>query len=159
MADITHGVWIKDGKAVDKVFSNGRQVYGRNLIHDTSDTWNSETASGWGDLSFRVVNMTEPGMYTGNVYLKPDKKPVNILIQVTDSDGTYHNLFGSAVAGGSEGYSTLTVQVAKGQTLKKVWITFSHSQNDATSVSWKKMKLEKGSVANPWTPAPEDILN
>lgn len=31
MADITHGTWIKDGKAVDKVFSNGKQVYGRNL--------------------------------------------------------------------------------------------------------------------------------
>ncbi|WP_436664596.1 hypothetical protein [Lactiplantibacillus plantarum] len=35
MADITHGVWIKDGKAVDKVFSNGTQVYGRNLIRSS----------------------------------------------------------------------------------------------------------------------------
>nr|WP_285806875.1 hypothetical protein [Lactiplantibacillus plantarum] len=25
MADITHGTWIKDGKAVDKVFSDGKQ--------------------------------------------------------------------------------------------------------------------------------------
>lgn len=35
MADITHGTWIKDGKAVDKVFSNGRQVYSRNLLKGT----------------------------------------------------------------------------------------------------------------------------
>lgn len=32
MADITHGAWIKDGTPVDKVFSNGSQVYGRNLF-------------------------------------------------------------------------------------------------------------------------------
>lgn len=32
MADITHGTWIKDGTPVDKVFSNGVQVYGRNLF-------------------------------------------------------------------------------------------------------------------------------
>lgn len=35
MANITHGTWIKDGKAVDKVFSNGSQVYGRNLLLGT----------------------------------------------------------------------------------------------------------------------------
>lgn len=35
MADITHGTWIKDGKAVDKVFSNDIQVYGRNLIRSS----------------------------------------------------------------------------------------------------------------------------
>ncbi|MEN8552099.1 hypothetical protein [Lactiplantibacillus plantarum] len=35
MADITHGTWINNGKAVDKVFSDGRQVYGRNLLLDT----------------------------------------------------------------------------------------------------------------------------
>lgn len=38
MTDITHGVWIKDGKAVDKVFSNGRQVYGRNYALNTANT-------------------------------------------------------------------------------------------------------------------------
>lgn len=44
MADITHGTWIKDGKAVDKVFSNGRQVYSRNLLKGTK-TPNSLTGS------------------------------------------------------------------------------------------------------------------
>ena len=36
MADITHGTWIKDGKAVDAVYSNGQQIYGRNLLVNTS---------------------------------------------------------------------------------------------------------------------------
>ncbi|RNE07222.1 hypothetical protein FAM22279_02006 [Lacticaseibacillus paracasei] len=36
MADITHGTWIKDGKAVDAVYQNGVKVYGRNLALNTS---------------------------------------------------------------------------------------------------------------------------
>lgn len=45
MADITHGTWIKDGKAVDAVFSNGKQVYGRNLLTNTSSSaTNRQTA-------------------------------------------------------------------------------------------------------------------
>lgn len=38
MADITHGTWIKDGTPVDEVFSNGRQVYGRNLLINSSSS-------------------------------------------------------------------------------------------------------------------------
>jgi len=50
MADITHGTWIKDGKAVDKVFSNGNQVYGRNLYTDTQNfnnlaLWNTASSA------------------------------------------------------------------------------------------------------------------
>lgn len=36
MADITHGTWIKDGKAVDDVYQNGVKVYGRNLLINTT---------------------------------------------------------------------------------------------------------------------------
>lgn len=51
MADITHGTWIKDGKAVDKVFSNGRKVYGRNLLCNSdklpySGIWNNSWSTG-----------------------------------------------------------------------------------------------------------------
>lgn len=38
MADVTHGTWINNGKAVDAAYQNGSQVYGRNLALDTSIT-------------------------------------------------------------------------------------------------------------------------
>jgi gp58-like protein. len=135
------------------------QIGGRNLLIGTSDTWDSGTNSGWGNFSSKTVNITEPGMYTANVYLKPDKKPVKIAINITNSDGTYHNYFGNIVYGGSEGYSTLTVQVTEGQTLTSIWIPFDTPQNDVTSVSWKRMKLEKGNKATDWSPAPEDTIS
>ncbi|WP_063490449.1 hypothetical protein [Lactiplantibacillus plantarum] len=39
MADITHGTWIKDGKAVDAVYQSGVKVYGRNLLSNTTGQW------------------------------------------------------------------------------------------------------------------------
>lgn len=132
------------------------QIGGRNLLIGTSDTWDSGTASGWGNFYSQKANITEPGMYTASVYLKPDKKSACILIEVTNPDGTYHRYFGKVVSGGSEGYSTETVQVAEGQNLTAVWIAFRQSQKDVTKVSWKRMKLEKGNKATDWTPAPED---
>lgn len=158
MPTINGKACVVNDKPVGKVFSDGKQVYGRNLLIGTSDTWDSGTNSGWGSFSSKKVNITEPGMYTASVYLKPDKKLVNIVIGVTNSDGTYHNYFGSTIAGGSEGYSTETVQVAEGQNLESVWIVFNSLQDDATSVSWKRMKLEKGNKATDWTPAPEDVI-
>lgn len=37
MADITHGTWIKDGKAVDAAYQDGVKVYSRNLLLQTAD--------------------------------------------------------------------------------------------------------------------------
>ena len=56
MADITHGTWIKNGKAVDAVYQNGAKVYGRNLLLDSQtqmrrQSWyniNSLWTENWG---------------------------------------------------------------------------------------------------------------
>lgn len=47
MADITHGTWIKDGKAVDAVYQSGVKVYGRNLLTNLSSNWTKS----WGGAS------------------------------------------------------------------------------------------------------------
>ncbi|BEI49762.1 hypothetical protein AWA2013_11680 [Lactiplantibacillus plantarum] len=43
MADITNGTWIKDGKAVDAVYQNGKQVYGRNLLLNSDQQFTNST--------------------------------------------------------------------------------------------------------------------
>ena len=51
MADITHGVWIKDGTPVDSVYQGGAKVYGRNLSLDTSIPISIQgNSSGWQDV-------------------------------------------------------------------------------------------------------------
>ena len=146
----------KQAIADNKTAFDNLQIGGRNLLIGTSDTWDSGTNSGWGNFSSKKANINEPGMYTASVYLKPDKKSACIVIEVAKPDGTYHRYFGNPVTGGSKGYSTETIQLAEGQNLKAVWIAFRNSQKDATRVSWKRFKLEKGNKVTDWTPAPED---
>lgn len=56
MADITHGTWIKDGKAVSTVYQNGVKVYGRNYLLDTG-TPNTITVFGAYRLSPAFLNV------------------------------------------------------------------------------------------------------
>lgn len=55
MADITHGTWIKDGKAVDAVYQGGVKVYGRNLLQGTG-TASGDVADGGGTLAEGAFN-------------------------------------------------------------------------------------------------------
>lgn len=50
MADITHGTWIKDGKAVDIVYQSGVKIYSRNLLADSGfESGNTPAKYAWGD--------------------------------------------------------------------------------------------------------------
>ncbi|CDN29037.1 hypothetical protein [Lactiplantibacillus plantarum] len=72
MADITHGTWIKDGKAVDAVYQSDVKVYGRNLLKDTAGDSSPimVTASGGsisGDTTVSTVDgVTKAIQTTGN---------------------------------------------------------------------------------------------
>lgn len=63
MADITHGTWIKDGKAVDAVYQGGVKVYGRNLLKNTTGDSSPimATASG-GNISGDTIVSTVGGV-------------------------------------------------------------------------------------------------
>ena len=61
MTDITHGTWIKDGKAVDAVYQDGIKDYGRNLLLD------SRTQTKNGAWEAQNSNWTqEQGTYLGS---------------------------------------------------------------------------------------------
>lgn len=72
MANITHGTWIKDDKAVDAVYQSDVKVYGRNLLKDTAGDSSPimATASGGsisGDTTVSTVGgVTKATNSTGN---------------------------------------------------------------------------------------------
>ncbi|MDN7033334.1 hypothetical protein [Lactiplantibacillus plantarum] len=143
MADITHGTWIKDGKAVYKVFSNGIQVYGRNLfsVHD----WNANNSP--------VLNFV-PYM---NIKLEPNTAYTLTTSINLSSDGWCDVFFfkddeipSSPTNGVSSGSGRTLTTSSTGNV--KVGVR-NHSVSDGTN--W--VKLEKGTIATPWSPAPEDI--
>jgi hypothetical protein len=64
MADITHGVWIKDGKAVDSVYSNGKQIYGRNLLLGTKTPLSLVVNGGYTTVQYYLSPKYQGGKIT-----------------------------------------------------------------------------------------------
>lgn len=161
MADITHGTWIKDGKPVDKVFSNGKQVYGRNLIVQSRLKYGciySGGSLGNGTIDFHSDNYIPTNGATVFTFSSPDYvfkgNGNNDRIAMYDSNKNYL------------GYQPITSAT---QTLSKsnvAYIRFSLNSGDegnttGNSSDWlanHRYKLEKGSTSTPYSIAPEDIL-
>ncbi|WP_412053127.1 hypothetical protein [Lactiplantibacillus plantarum] len=143
MADITHGAWIKDGKAVDAVFSNGKQVYGRNLfsVHD------------WDAKPYLESNYV-PYM---NIQLEPNTAYTLTTNISLNGDGWCDVFFfkdDENISSNTNGVSSGSGRTLTTSSTGNVKVGVRHSLSDG--ISW--VKLEKGTISTPWTPAPEDIL-
>ena len=153
---------VVNGKSVDKVFSNGKQVYGRNLA-SASDLKkgyldrDNGGVFGYSPVDFHSDNYIATNGETVFTISSPDyvfKGDTNDTLAMYDSDKKYL------------GYQTITSST---QTLSKsntTYIRFSINFVNEGGISdhlsdWlanHRYKLEKGTTATPWTPAPEDIL-
>lgn len=200
MADITHGAWIKDGKAVDTVYQNGVQIYGRNLLINSSssatngyttipgastningvysrtDSYEQVTAPSTGEFFYRFINPILSKLYG----LTPGE---TYTISGSGSHTSGELMFRAQYGTNGTGWNNLGYDTTNGNILGipvsdgSVFTPFSHTftiPDGSTGVyfslqnydytagglfRFKNMKLEKGSVATPWTLAPEDILN
>ena len=193
MADITHGTWIKDGKAVDKVFSNGKQVYGRNLLTGTSGpfvmgfgipytTWDTTNQVSGISLPVTIIHgevgpqdtgfpyTYMPGVtYTQSIYISTDAPLTGTPISFT----WYTNQYGHNTAGADNlvkvstnvyrATSTYTWPSSDspgsgGRNVDLMNFTQVFDFTKGTFLQFYKPRLEIGTTATPWTPAPEDIL-
>lgn len=162
MPTINGRACVVNGTLVDKVFSNGKQVYGRNLIiqSDLKPGWISRDDG-------NIVFSSNDDFYSDNyiatngetlfTFSSPDyvfKGSGNHNLAMYDSDKNFL------------GWQSITSPT---QTLSKanaVYIRFSMNFVEEGGTSdhlsdWldnHRYKLETGSIATPWTPAPEDVL-
>lgn len=178
MSTINEKVCVVDGVAVDKVFSDGRQVYGRNLLTGTRD-WQGD----WKRLSLWSVNEeTYKGLTVRSCSVA--WKSLGQYYDVTPNTTYDFNFYAKAFEASnflniftlsSENWSSPVVSppVFKNQAIATEWqrysVTFTTksggaiypsvcSSKDGAKIYVAGYKLEKGSVATPWTPAPEDVL-
>ncbi|WKY79047.1 hypothetical protein PH197_07275 [Leuconostoc lactis] len=185
MATINGKALVKDGKAVDKVFSNGRQVYGRNLIHDTSfeqGLWKKA----FGNPNFEVTNegnikfsITNIGMNGVGAPLEPVEmfKQYTLTVKVRGRGKFMPYIM-------YNGISNMNLYIDLGATYQminsatefvEIKYTFIPRYRDTTKQgvfavltaesvgNWleiKKysLKFEAGNMPTPWTPAPEDYI-
>lgn len=188
MPTINGKVCVVNGTPVDKVFSNGQQVYGRNLLQGTG-TASGDVAGGDGTFvkgAFngydavkttvawheRFINLQSAlgrtnakagDWYTISIYVKADK-------QINTSYLTVYRAIGT------DWSTPLNIILMQNKPITTQWQQYSWSfqiddnslQQQNTRVEynsdtgdnwiyWAGWKLEEGSVATPWTPAPEDV--
>lgn len=184
MADITHGTWIKDGKAVDKVFSDGKQVYGRNLYLDTkgitTDLWYAnqcwtkqadkyngltvmQTTGNWNGLS-QYVKVKTGEVYTFSLYARytsgTGTSTIYWLLNFDPESGhvTAHTSVANKMVNLSDNWQrifTTTTITADGYIRPRL----ERTDNNNNVLQIAGLKLERGTTATPYSLAPEDVLN
>lgn len=141
-----------------------KEVGGRNLLKGTSDKLKKSEMNSW---NLYHDNKSEPDTevipgesYTASVYYH-DVKDVDMTIRLfwTLKDGSrLESSNGSYVRVGESGYATIT-RTAPDDAVAVNHVIRRNKGTDAgiTYVEYKEPKLEKGTVATNWTPAPEDF--
>lgn len=144
----------------DYVYQNTKvdlsTVGGRNLLLGISNVLTTINVTGWRTglpTYYPAEALKENQTYTVSCYLEPAEHDVSIYMYTAKG-----NIHGTTIAAGSKGIATLTITLSpeNAKVSNGVWISFTSSQTDSSAVSYKEFKLEKGSVATPWSPAPED---
>ena len=162
MPTINGRACVVNGTPVDKVFSDGKQVYGRNLVLGTStkvveaNYWNMKIADIKYDKSLGehlcaslMINNADHASVllrgSAQLNLQTLDKSGNILAKASGNYVVY-NANGLSQCSISIDDNTADVQ-AYSWTNNMNWNTF-----------YSCLKIERGTVPTPWSPAPEDVM-
>lgn len=167
-----------NGKPVDKVFSDGRQVYGRNLYLNSKSLEDGYGVLGGAKVTVEpfdsATNMwhivAEQGNFTVGMYLwdyahgklldttdwsysadvKGKGKPLFFGIEA----GVKNEPIGTIGSEWSRISQTGRIDSAKMKTV----VMYFDTTSSPLDVYIKLPKLEAGKTPTPWTPAPEDVM-
>lgn len=153
MSTINGNVCVVNGKAVDKVFSNGSQVYGRNLALGTAKAF---TITG----NNSVNNSTYMYSLSGKI-ANGTTVAVAFDITSTNATGNYNVRFPSGA------WQWFVAEPLFSGTQHKSYTIVTNSDytkigirldNTTSTVTVSNFIISESSAEVPWTPAPEDIL-
>lgn len=145
------------------------KVGGTNLITGTSSDWktNDKATAMTGGLTegngLHTLNwvMTEPTTFTYRAKLWTELHEMTVKLQYKPKGSNrtvdkYGQPFSNTNSG--EKYSSVTVNLDKGDTLVYVSQSFTNNHSDISTYHYKEEKLEKGNIPTDWSPAPEDEI-
>jgi len=179
MPTINGKACVANGTPVDKVFSDGKQVYGRNLLRNSNfsvgDNYANFSNSTGGIIT--VDNMTAlkidakgaVGKNAGIFILAINPptsqipQPCSYQIKIkSEVDGitAYLGYQGSLTTNCKEIILTTKWQTFKvnGELFTNGNFAFRIYVYSAATIYVTNCKLEQSNVATPWTPAPEDVM-
>ena len=135
------------------------KVGGTNLAKHTSNTLTNRmqvsewvfVASGGNVANFNLDNYKGQTL-TMRAWI--DKPTVDAHLQVWTNASNNGYAVGNTIKAGQSGYSSLTFKVPSSFTTWNVAI----GNGKATELAYKEFKVEKGTIATDWSPAPEDEI-
>ena len=135
------------------------KVGGTNLAKHTSNTLTNRmqvsdwvfVASGGNAANFNLDNYKGQTL-TMRAWI--DKPTVDAHLQVWTNASNNGYAVGNTIKAGQSGYSSLTFKVPSSFTAWNVAI----GNGKATELAYKEFKVEKGTIATDWSPAPEDEI-
>lgn len=162
MADITHGAWIKDGKAVDAVYQGGVKVYGRNLLRDTATqlsndwftsnhTWTSDKGTYLGSRAFKTTYAWDNARYAFSsiapLINTTDTYTYSIYVKVTGVDPSTLSddnaiIWLSAATSTNETWVELNTLSGNDWQLVSQTFTFKTNVADSNSVYGQSLRFE-----------------
>ena len=161
MPTINGKACVVNGTPVDKVYSNGEQVYGRNLLPGVNK--DVHQASGWFEWLTNVhkefIKVGDPLCFSVFINNAPyaeatTKNGASCLIRAVDSSGEkILEKNGNAIKFDADGISQASLIVPDKTAYIMLFVVNYMDQNQYYGYP----KLEYGSIATPWTPAPEDV--
>ena len=129
---------------------------GVNLCKNTSNTLTkAEVWDRWlyiglnNSTSFDSLSKYQGKRITVRVWI--EKPTADARVQIWTNKGS---VYGNWIKAGESGYSTVSGVIPTGFTN---WNIPIGGGADHISFSYKEFKIEQGSIATPWTPAPEDL--
>lgn len=178
MSTINGRACVVNGTPVDKVFSNGKQVYGRNLLTGTRDwqgKWENLSLGSADEETYAGLTVWERSKAWSGIGQYYDAKPnTTYTFSFYAKASEAGNLFEIFILEKEDWSSPVVSRPAYGnQAITTDWqrysVTFTtksggtlfprvSSNTDGITIYVAGYKLEEGSVATPWTPAPEDVM-
>ena len=138
-------------------------VGGTNLLRKTSNEWKTWTGTGWSNntVDNGVIDL-EPGSYVFRAEIDNTGNNLPIRVEAYIGNNSWLNSVSSSykekrVEVNSKGYVEIDFTIDK-----RIENISFHSHvgtnvwNTTTTIRYRKEKLEKGTLATDWSPAPED---
>ena len=142
-------------------------VGGTNLLTKTSNEWKTWTGTGWANQTLDAGSIDlEPGTYTFRAEIdntgNTQRGVHSELFVATENvflDQIAKSYTQTFVNAGSKGYVTTTFTIDKALTDVRIHphAAVNSAIPSTVTIKWRREKLEKGTIATDWSPAPEDL--
>lgn len=163
MPTINGRACVANGTPVDKVFSDGRQVYGRNLLARINTAVHQ--APGWfqwiTNVPSKFIKVGEPLCFSAFINNAPHAGELargNAYCDIQAKDASGNILLekgGNAISFDADGISQASLVVPNATDSVLLFIISIGMVREAY---YGYPKVEFGSIATPRTPAPEDVM-